>query len=49
MSVKMADHTDTLPAAEALITSLSPVQAPVFTTCKSLIIPHNFSYFKISQ
>lgn len=25
MSVKMSDHTDTLPASEALITSLSPM------------------------
>lgn len=33
MSVNMADHTDTLPAAEALIMSLSPTQTPVFTTC----------------
>lgn len=45
----MSDHTDTLPASEALITSLSPMQTPVFTTHKSLIIPHNFSHFKISQ
>lgn len=47
LPVREADHTDTLPAAEALITALSPAQTPAFTTCKRLIILPNFSLFKI--